>query len=77
MKALKAFIKPFEAPRKNVGFLLEYNFLKCTAWEGLRRVKRFLAVGKVGSGWNPLTWLSRRSITALHNITVLKYNCRS
>ena len=41
MKALKALIKPFGAPQRSVkikiklNFLFQYNFQKCTGWEGL------------------------------------------
>ena len=42
MKAFKAFIRPFEAPQISVkikiqpNFLFQYNFQKCTGWEGLK-----------------------------------------
>ena len=42
MKALKAFIKPFEAPQRSVKMKIEVNFyfnkfkfLKCTGWKEL------------------------------------------
>ena len=50
MKALKAFIKPFEAPQrkkiwghhKEVKDLSQYNFLKCPEREGLKHMTKGL-----------------------------------
>ena len=36
MKALKALIKPFEAPQRSVEIKIQCKFLKCTGQEGLR-----------------------------------------
>ena len=44
MTALKAFIKPFEAPQRSVKvkFFFQYNFQKCTGREGLNSSKSYV-----------------------------------
>ena len=48
MKAIKAFIKPSEAPQRSVEiqkltwFLFQYKFQKCTGWEGLKDLLLYL-----------------------------------
>ena len=53
MKALNAFIKPFEAPQRSekFNFLFQYNFLKCTGREVLKNensVQSNLSIAETG-----------------------------